>query len=81
MILEPCRACEIEDDTRVPHHFTFTNDAGMAQQAPEWQSCCLCYSCHAKLHNGGEKAFWQWLGIELETLLFEGQEFYNSYYK
>ena len=76
---EPCRACKMEDDTRVSHHFTFTK-AGMARKAEEWESCCLCYRCHSELHNHGERSFWRERNINLELLELESKEFYNLYW-
>jgi len=76
---KPCRACEMEDDTRVSHHFTFTK-AGMAKKAKEWEACCLCYKCHSDLHAHGELSFWVKWKKDIEDLKQEGVEFYNLYW-
>jgi len=70
IILMPCEGCGMEDDTRVPHHFTFTTSAGMAQQAPDNEAVCLCYKCHSELHNHGERSFWRSLGRTEEGVMF-----------
>ena len=76
----PCRACQIEDDTRVLHHFTFL-DAGMSQKEGDELGICMCYNCHVeKLHRHGEKSFWSDLNIDLDELVFEAKEIYRGYH-
>lgn len=76
----PCRACKMEDDTRVLHHFTFL-DAGMGQKEDDEKGICLCHKCHMeKLHRHGEKKFWKDAKIDLDDLVFEASEIYRSYY-
>ena len=74
----PCRGCGIEDDTRVLHHFTFL-DAGIGQKEDDRHGVILCHCCHIeKLHRHGEKSFWAALNIDLDDLVFEGEEMYRS---
>lgn len=81
LIQEPCFACEIEDDTRIGHHFTFTK-AGMAKKAPMREQLCLCHSCHMeKLHKHGERTFWQKLGYTEGQLLEIALQKYWHYMK
>jgi len=76
----PCRACLMEDDTRVLHHFTFC-DAGMGQQEDDELGICLCYNCHIeRLHRHGERTFWSDLKIDLDELIIEGSNIYHSYH-
>ena len=76
----PCRACFIEDDTRVLHHFTFL-DAGIGQKEEDELGICLCYKCHIeKLHRHGERSFWAGLGVDLDELVLEGRGIYRSYH-
>ena len=75
----PCRGCGIEDETRVLHHFTFL-DAGMGQKEDDSKGAVLCYTCHTeRLHRHGEKSFWAALGVDLDELVFESGEMFNSY--
>jgi len=79
----PCEGCKMEDDTRVPHHFTFTPNAGMGEKAPENELVCLCHKCHIeKLHRHGELSFWAGLKPPRtkEELIEYANNLYRAYY-
>lgn len=76
----PCEGCKIEDDTRVSHHFTFTQ-AGMGKQSTESNSVCLCYNCHIEiLHRHGELSFWAGLNRTKEELIEYANNLHTEYH-
>ena len=81
LIQDPCFACEMEDDTRIGHHFTFTK-AGMSKKAKINEQLCLCNECHMeKLHRHGERSFWRDEGYTEEELIYIADQKYQYYMK
>lgn len=52
----PCVNCGIEDDTIVAHHLKHRHaphsGGGTSMKANDYLTMPLCYTCHAKAHNG-----------------------------
>jgi 5-methylcytosine-specific restriction endonuclease McrA len=52
----PCTNCGTDDGTVVAHHlkhrFFPWGGGGIGMKAHDWLTMALCYTCHAKAHNG-----------------------------